>query len=558
MKKISFLALLAGFLIFNHFILAAQRSSRTPLNTAQTQLNPNPPKLVVGIVVDQMRYDYLSRFWNHYGNDGFKRLVNQGYSCDNNHFNYIPTYTAPGHASIYTGTTPSVHGIISNQWYDKDSDSVVYCVEDSNYTSVGTSTTAGQMSPKWMTVSTLSDQMRLHTQFRGKTIAISMKDRGAILPGGHSADGAYWFAGGSEGKWITSSFYMDALPNWVKRYNSSGKVAGYLKVWSPLKDIKTYIESGPDNNEFEQTFNGESAPVFPHDLPALWNQNSGFELLKVSPFGNSITTDFAIEALTAEKLGKDNYMDMLAISYSSTDYVGHFYGANSKEIQDTYIRLDLDIARLLKALDKEVGAGEYTVFLTADHGAVHVPAYLKENKIPAGYIQTAEMTAKIREFMKYRYGTDLLKNVSNWQVFLDHEVISNLSLNLRDVQEELALQYLSYPNIDRVFTGYQMQLNVPDIGLPAILQNGYHQKRSGDLLIVPEPGFIDYPVKGSTHGSAQTYDTHVPLIFFGKGINKGQSDRKTVISDIAPTLAALLGIALPNASTGAPIPSVLR
>ena len=347
---------------------------------------------------------------------------------------------------------------------------------------------------------------------------------------------------------------METLPQWVQDFNNSGQAESYKKVWEPLQNINTYLESGPDNTVYENTFNGETAPIFPHDIPALWDQNSGFEMVKVSPFGNSLTTDFAIEAIKSESLGQDGYMDMLAISYSSTDYVGHFYGVNSKEVQDTYIRLDRDIARLLTTLDREVGEGAYTVFLTSDHGAVHVPAYLKENKIPGGYLKLAGMNSIFREFMKFRYGTtDILKNISNWQVFLDHKVIANLGLNLREVQEELANEYLGYPHIDRVFTGYQMQLNVAELGVSSLLQNGYHQKRSGDLLIVPEPGYVDYPVKGSTHGSPFMYDTHVPLIFYGKGIRKGETSRRTHIADIAPTMATILGIAQPNGTTGRPI-----
>lgn len=516
------------------------------------------PKLVVGIVVDQMRYDYLTRFYDHYGKDGFKRLVEQGFNCKNNHFNYAPTSTGPGHTSVYTGTTPSNHGIIGNNWYDKEADTDVYCASDDAYTSIGTISDAGKMSPHRMTVTTVTDELRLHNQMRSKTIAIALKDRGAVLPGGHTANAAYWFHGADEGKWITSSFYMDALPKWVQDFNTSGKAQSYKKAWTTLKDIKDYTESGTDNNSYEGLFNGENTPTFPHSTTSLLDKNKDFEIIKATPFGNSLTTDFAIEALQKEALGQDDFTDFLAISYSSTDYVGHKYGVNSKEIQDTYLRLDQDLARLFKALDKTVGEGEYTLFLSADHAAIEVPAYLRDQKIPAGYVDNDANSKKLSEFLKYTYGTeDIVKNYSNYQFFLDHKIIKNLDLTLAEVQEEIALEVLNYDAVDKVYTADQMWNNEYTTGIPYILQNGYNQKRSGDILVVLKPGFISYSETGSTHGSPQIYDTHTPLLFYGKGIKPGATFERTEIPDIAPTISALLGIAFPNGSTGKPIIQVL-
>lgn len=516
------------------------------------------PKLVVGIVVDQMRYDYLTRFYDHYGKDGFKRLVEQGFNCKNNHFNYAPTSTGPGHTSVYTGTTPSNHGIIGNNWYDKEADTDVYCASDDAYTSIGTISDAGKMSPHRMTVTTVTDELRLHNQMRSKTIAIALKDRGAVLPGGHTANAAYWFHGADEGKWITSSFYMDALPKWVQDFNTSGKAQSYKKAWTTLKDIRDYTESGTDNNSYEGLFNGENTPTFPHSTTSLLDKNKDFEIIKATPFGNSLTTDFAIEALQKEALGQDEFTDFLAISYSSTDYVGHKYGVNSKEIQDTYLRLDQDLARLFKALDKTVGEGEYTLFLSADHAAIEVPAYLRDQKIPAGYVDNDANSKKLSEFLKYTYGTeDIVKNYSNYQFFLDHKIIKNLDLTLAEVQEEIALEVLNYDAVDKVYTADQMWNNEYTTGIPYILQNGYNQKRSGDILVVLKPGFISYSETGSTHGSPQIYDTHTPLLFYGKGIKPGATFERTEIPDIAPTISALLGITFPNGSTGKPIIQVL-
>jgi len=517
------------------------------------------PKLVVGIVVDQMRYDYLTRFYNQYGEGGFKRMITEGFNCKNNHFNYAPTSTGPGHASVYTGTTPATHGIIGNDWYDKENDESVYCAGDDSYASVGTLDDAGKMSPHRMTVTTVADELRLHTQMRGKTIAIALKDRGAVLPGGHTANAAYWFHGKDEGRWITSTFYMDKLPTWVSDFNASGAAQSYKKAWTTLKDINTYKESGPDNNNYEGLFKGETTPAFPHSTTELLDKNKDFDAIKVIPYGNSLTTDFALEALEKEGLGTDDDTDFLAISYSSTDYVGHNFGVNSKEVQDTYMRLDADLERLLTTLDKKVGVGEYTVFLSADHAAGEVPAYLKDMKIPAGYVDYAATKTKFSDFLKYKYGTeDIVKNFSNLQIFLDHKIIKNLDLNLKDVQEEIAQEYLGYDYIDRVYTGNQMWQNYYAAGIPQILQNGYNQKRSGDVLLVLKPGFITYGKTGSTHGSPQIYDTHAPLLFFGKGIKKGSTVARTEIPDIAPTISALLGISFPSGATGKPIGEVLQ
>lgn len=555
-NKFSLVVLLFLLVSIPTVIKAQKRvnSDAQNLTTLQTK-----PKLVVGLVVDQMRYDYLTRFWDHYGDGGFKRLANEGFTCKNNHFNYAPTYTGPGHASIYTGSTPSMHGIIGNDWYDKELGESVYCSGDEAYASVGTKSDAGKMSPHRMNTTTITDELRLHNQMRGKVIAVSLKDRGAVLPGGHTANGAFWLQGGDEGNWITSTYYMKELPKWVKDFNESNIVEDYNKTWNTLKDIDTYLESGTDDSPYEGMFKGETSTSFPHNLPLLWDANGKFSLLKSTPYGNNITTDFALAALDGENLGEDSITDFLAVSYSSTDYVGHMYGVDSKEVQDTYIRLDMDLERLLQTLDKKVGKGEYTVFLTSDHGANEVPAYLMDQKIPAGYLKSSVMLNKLNEFVGYTFGTkDLIKNISNNQIFLDHGVIKGLDLSLEIVQETIANELLGYDGVERTYTGHQMWQNEYTKGIPYILQNGYNQKRSGDILLVLKPSTVQYSKTGSTHGSTFSYDTHVPLFFYGKGIKRGSTFAKTEIPDIAPTIASLLGIAFPNGSTGEPIVEVLE
>ena len=528
-------------------------------SNAQTKTveNTTKPKLVVGIVVDQMRYDYLTRFYNRYGEGGFKRLVNKGFNCKNNHYNYIPTKTGPGHASIFTGTTPKYHGIIGNDWFVKDLKENTNCVDDLSVIPLGTQSKDGKKSPKWMLSTTFADENRLFTQLKGKTIGISIKHRGAILPAGHTANAAYWFdyEHNGTGNWITSSFYMKDLPQWVKDFNNSGIAQSYFKVWNTLYDIETYTESGSDLNTFERIFKGKETATFPYDLNVLKEQNENFKIIAESPYGNSLTTDFAITAIDAEALGKDNITDVLTISYSSTDKVGHDFGPNAVEIEDTYLRLDLELERLLNALDAEVGEGEYTVFLTSDHGAPNVINYLKSNKIPAGLFNESEMLRDLNIFLFNQYQvSDLALSRINNQIFLNHYKIETEKINLQELKELISKKLLEYELIDKVFITSEInQFEDKNGYLEILLSNGHNQKRSGDILFVYSPAVFkdtEWNRTGTDHGSGYNYDTHVPLLFFGKGIKNGQTFQRTEITDIAPTISALLGISFPNASTG--------
>lgn len=546
-------------LVLLSFSCTAQSAVTSTKNeTSKSIINPDRPKLVVGIVVDQMRYDYLTRFENRYGKGGFMRLISEGFNCKNNHFNYIPTYTGPGHASVYTGTTPKHHGIIANNWYNKFEKQSVYCAGDDSVEPVGTTHRAGKMSPHRMMTTSFADENRLFTQMRGKTIGISVKDRGSILPAGHTANAAYWFHGKDEGNWITSTFYMSELPDWVKQFNTEKSVSKYFTTWNTLYDINSYVESGSDLNDFEGTFKGKDTATFPYDLAVLKDQNMGYDILKSTAFGNSIVTDFAIAAIHAENLGQDNDTDVLAVSYSSTDYVGHKFGVNSKEVQDTYLRLDKELERLLNELDKTVGKGNYTVFLTADHGAVNVPAYLQSVNIPAGYLDNKKTKADFEKFLTETYETsEFVENVSNNQIFLDRVKIKALKLDLAEVQQAIVNEIVNYDNVYKAYTSTTMSTTFFGQGIELLLQNGFNQKRSGDVLIMHDPAFISYSRTGSTHGSGLNYDTHVPLLFYGAGINQGSTIKRTNIVDIAPTISALLGISFPNGATGQPLSRVI-
>jgi predicted AlkP superfamily pyrophosphatase or phosphodiesterase len=506
-----------------------------------------------------MRYDYLIKFYDKYGENGFKKLMSKGYNLQNVHFNYIPTYTAVGHTSIYTGTTPTNHGIIGNNWYDKFEKKSIYCVDDNNYKTVG-ATKGGEKSPHRMLTTTVTDQLKLAQNMRGKTIGISIKDRSAILPAGHTADAAYWFEGGDTGKFITSTFYIEELPKWVNDFNNAGIANSYLeKTWNTYYDINTYTETIVDDNNFEEPFEGKDSPTFPYNLKELRKENNNYDLLKAVAYGNDFTTDFAKATILGENLGKSEFTDFLAVSYSSTDYVGHQFGVDSKEIEDSYIRLDKNIEDFINFLDKEIGAENYTLFLTADHAAVQVPAYLQTLNIPGGYFNNAKFKEYVNQITQANFNsTELVENISNDQIFLNKEKIKELQLSTIDVEQVITDEIINFQNVYKSVSAHTLQTTTFNVGVLQKLQNGYNQKLSGDILFVQNPSTIIYSHTGSTHGSGYSYDTHVPLIFYGKGIKQGASNQYYPIIDIAPTLSSLLKIEQPNGTTGETIIEVLK
>ncbi|MGJ8743716.1 alkaline phosphatase PafA [Polaribacter sp.] len=518
------------------------------------------PKLVVGVVIDQMRYDYLTRYAERYGKNGFNRLLKDGFSLENAHYNYIPTYTAVGHTSIFTGTTPSNHGIISNNWYDKFLKKSIYCVDDNNYKTVGNNGVNGEKSPFRLYTTTVTDQLHLAQNMKGKTIGISIKDRSAILPVGHTANAAYWYDGDNYNTWITSTFYMDKLPKWVIDFNKNNKADEYLnQTWTTLYDLKTYTNSRTDNNIFEGKLKGQEAPTFPKDLKKLRAKNGNYSLIKAIPAGNTLTADFAKAAIIGENLGKSEFTDFLTVSFSSTDYVGHKYGVAAVETEDTYLRLDKDLADFFTFLDQQVGKDNYTLFLTADHAAVHNPAYLQSLKIPAHYFDIKKFKAFVLEVtQKYFNSKELIENISNYQLFLDKNKIESLGLDAQKVAEKLADEALDFDGIYKSVTAKTLQTTNFTDGILNSLQNGYNQKFSGDVLLIPYPATLTGGRKGTSHGSGNSYDTHVPIIFYGHGIKKGSSSKKYEIIDIAPTMANLLQIEFPNGTSGKVIDEVLE
>jgi predicted AlkP superfamily pyrophosphatase or phosphodiesterase len=511
------------------------------------------PKLVVGIVVDQMRYDFLYRYWNKYGDGGFKYLLKKGRSFENLHYNYVPTYTGPGHAAIYTGTSPAYNGIVANDWFDRKLGKSVYVVEDPNVQTVGSNSENGKMSPDHLLTTTITDELEIFTNKKSKVIGIALKDRGAILPAGNMADGAYWYDP-STGNWITSTFYMNQLPAYVQTYNEKKLADQYLnQVWNTLLPIDQYTESTVDDTNFEVKFKKEEKPVFPHDLPAI-RGSYDFGLLSRTPFGNTFTTDFALEVLEKEEMGKDEITDFLALSYSSTDYVGHQFGINSIEAEDTYIRLDLELKRLFQYLEKNVGKGNFVVFLTADHGVVNAPAYLKSEKIHTGGFQRKDYESTLKDFLNNELGSDnWVSHYDNQQVYLNRDLIKSKKVDLKNIQDKVVEFTRDFEGVADVIPAHQMATIALGNLMFQKIQRGYDYDRSGDVLLVLEPQWIDDDKAlkgGTTHGSSYAYDTHVPFIIMGKGIVAGGTNQEASIIDIAPTLANYLRIMEPSGCTG--------
>jgi len=537
------------------FSVAAQTPKKPTVTNPKTLARP---KLVVGIVVDQMRYDYLYRYYDKYVEGGIKRFLNEGFNCRNNHYSYALTVTAAGHASIYTGSVPAINGIIGNEWYDQNASKGVYCVEDSTVKTVGSNNVSvGKMSPRNLLTSTVTDQLRIATNFRSKTIGVAIKDRGSILPAGHTANGSYWFDSNT-GNWVTSTFYMDELPQWAKDYNAKKMPSEYMKRgWQTLNPIETYTQSTADDVAWEGRLPGAKKPVFPFELAGF--AGDAFGTVTSTPWGNTITKEMAIEAVKGEKLGKGSDTDFLAISFSSPDKIGHMAGPNSVEQEDDYLKLDREFAELFSFLDSWTGKGNYTVFLTADHGVVDVPGFAREHKLPAGLASRTVLGDIVKKNLAETFGEGVyIASTENNQLYLNHALLKKKKISVAQVFDVVKECLLPVDGIADV-------LNLTDMGRSPLntyqlelYKNNVNAKRSGDIQIITQPGWFYGSATGTSHGTPYNYDTQVPFVMFGWGINKGETLRRTSVSDIAPTIASLLHILPPSGNIGNPVEEALR
>ncbi len=520
--------------------------------------NIQRPKLVVGIMVDQMRWDFLYRYYDRYAETGgFKRLINKGFSCENTMIPYAPTVTACGHASIYTGSVPAINGITGNFWWDHEFNRSMYCTEDSSVKTVGSNTLAGLQSPRNLFTTTICDELKLATNFRSKVIGIALKDRGGIIPAGHTANAAYWYDL-KTGDWITSTYYMNELPAWVKAFNALKSVDKYYtQGWNTLYPLNSYLQSAPDEQQYESKAFGADAKGFPYSLSKFIGTNYG--ILPATPYGNTLTAELAKAAVTNEQLGTDGITDFIAVSFSSTDYVGHSFGPNSIETEDTYLRLDKDLGGFLNFLDSKVGKDQYLVFLSADHGAAHVPAFVKEHKMPGGNVNLQVLFNKLNEFLKVKFNREgLVLDISNYQVSLNLPAIGS-SLNISDIKKS-AIDFLTVqPGIARAFATDEITSATLPVKLREVLVNGYYPTRSGQIQMIFKPQWIEgFLNGGTTHGVWNPYDAHIPLLWYGWNIKPGKTNRETYMTDIAATLAAMLHIQMPNGCIGSVIQEVMK
>lgn len=522
----------------------------------QAQNTPAKAKLIIGIVVDQMRWDYLYRYAEKYGTGGFKRLQ-KGYNCENTHIPYVPTYTAPGHTCIYTGSVPAIHGIVGNDWYSRELHRRAYCAEDTTCHTIGAAgNKASSMSPRKLLTTTVTDELRIASNFRSKVIGIAIKDRSAILPAGHAANSAYWFDGKS-GAWISSSYYTDTLPAWATNFNALKLPQKYLKEnWNRILGTKPYNESTDDDEPYEKPL-ADGKPTLP--LITQTHTETDPEIITNTPWGNTLTFDFAKAAIAGEQLGKRGATDFLALSFSSTDYVGHQFGPNSVEAEDCYIRFDKDLADFLSYLDKTIGEGNYLVFLTADHGAANANGFSKLHQIPTGSVADKDLKTIVNKEIKNQIGIDsMVLDFDNMQLYLK-EMPADKHIDMVRLKNVLTTNIGSNNSPIRLALDlHATQLEtLPDAILQPIT-NGYYPKRSGDIQIVYEPAVLEDRALGTTHGTFYNYDTHIPLVWYGWGVKAGHDYTPVYITDIAATIAALLQIQEPNGSVGKPITGLIK
>ncbi len=461
------------------------------------------PKLIVGLVVDQMRWDYLYYYYDQYRTDGLRRLVDGGFSYENCLIPYVPTVTAIGHSSIYTGSVPALTGIAGNNFFINGNE--VYCCEDKSVKSVGSGSKEGQMSPRNLLASGIGDVLKIATDYKAKVIGVALKDRAAILPAGHGADAAYWWDT-SAGHFVSSTYYMDELPDWVKKVNKQVAV-------KPGIDVKTSVQ------------------------------------------GVTKTFQMAEAALVNEQMGQDDITDMLAISISSTDAIGHTFGTRGTENHDVYMELDRQIAHFLQVLDEKVGKGNYLLFLSADHGAAHNSNVMKKHRIPSGGLELWENIKPVEAQLEKDFGfSPVIQSENSGRIYLNHDGINKANADLTKIKTRVCQLLEQNDNIlyavdyDKVLT-----TSIPQ-PIREMIINGYNKKRSGDIFYVAKAGWENVSDKpdyiGTTHGMWNPYDAHIPFVLYGWHVGHGQTSAAVHMTDIAPTVCAMLHIQMPNSCVG--------
>jgi len=519
----------------------------------------NPPKLIVGITIEEMRYEMLLRYWDAFTDDGFKQVIDEGALCTQVHHNYLITQNAPGHATIVTGTNPSYHGIIADRWYDKLSKKYIGAADEKKYNLMNGRITFGNFTPENLLASSIGDELKLATNDSSKVISIATNPVSSVISGGRLADYAFWF-NDENGKWITGNYYIDSLPEWVHEFHEKDFRNIYMKqTWSTLYSLEeNYQSSLPDDNPFEIGIRLYRY-TFPYDLNYLKNRSGNYKYLKYTPFGNTYTKDFAISTIIGENLGKDNFTDFLNVSFSASSYAGDLFGPRSVEIEDVFLRLDRDIKHFIDFLNNHIGIENVLIYITSDRGVADVPEYLKYKKQNAGIFEPQKALSLLNSYLSILYGDgDWIDFYQSGQLYINQQMIDQSGVVLSEIQEQAAGFLVQYSGVADAVPAMSLINSQFTAGVKEKMQNSFHQKRSGDVIVNLEPGWIEKDGKTTGSGSGYNYDTHVPLIWYGWKVKNSRIDENIETTAIAPTIAWILKITSPNASIGKPVYQIIE
>lgn len=575
-RPVLILVLIAS--LFTTQLVPAQRRTEQA-----TGLRPKRPKLVLLIAIDQFRYDYLERFGDLFVQNGLRRLMRDGASWTQSHYDHIPTYTAPGHATMMTGAYPAESGIVANDWPDRATGKRVSSVSDDTLKLLGGGTNEAASSPKRLMTSTVGDELRMATNDRSKVIGISVKDRSAILPAGRHANASYWFSGNA-GNMVSSTYYFNDLPAWVTAFNNSRPANKYFGLkWERLLPESEYLKrAGEDSPSWENVGTSrDNTNAFPHVVTggATSATSDFYNALEYTPYSNDLLLEFAQQAVINEKLGEDDDTDVLTLSFSANDYVGHRYGPYSQEVMDITLRVDRQIATLLDFIQNRVGLQNTLVVLTADHGVAPIPEHAAALGLGGGRLRAPDIVATIREAISAKYNPQkkspdptadyiykyndsgtMRDGFINGNIYFNYDALRRDGVGLEEITEVAGEATLRFPGISRYFTRAQLQRGETSITDPVERRalHGFYPPRSGDLVLIAEPYKYLADTITATHGSPYSYDTNVPTIIMGVGVIPGRYLDAATPADIAPTLCALLGINRTTGATGRVLVEALR
>ncbi len=545
--------MLKYFLIFSSLVTFPSLA----WSQGHTTVSANLPRMVVGIVIEDFNPDYIERYWDKFGEGGFQRLYRGGFICANHHYGNLIQRPSVNMATLSTGTSPSNHGIINDFWIDRLRNKEVAAIKDEFYTTVGSDSKEGERSAMRLMSPTLGDQLKLVTKGKAKVFSIALNDIPAVLAAGHAADGAYWLDN-SSGKMISSSYYIGTFPQWAFDFNGSKVADNYLsQKWNTLKDNVYYSESISDVDPQERGYMGKYSS-FPYDLNKLKKESGGsYKIIKTTPWGNTIVKDFALQLILKEQLGHDLIPDLLTVVFSSMDYERYSFGAFSMEMEDTYLRLDKEIEELLRYLETGFGTSDILIYLTGLNSISYPADFLKERyHMTAGIFNPESAIALLKSYMNIKYGdANWIKLFANQMIYLDHELIEKKKVDLQEMQTTVALFLNQFEGIAFAKAAFDIEANNFPGGVLAPFQTNFHIKRSGDVLIKYEDG---WQPKDKFNPLDYTDNSQVPLVWYGAGIAKGTTHRRTSGTDVVPTIAAFLGLAPSSAVTGSVIEELIK